>query len=64
MVAVSWAEDGSKINSEGMSSSTRGQFGGCSEVQSAVGGAIGERRMAGNLILHSTEIKPPYVLPI
>ena len=50
MVAVSWIEDGSKINSEGMTSSAGGLFG---------GGTLGESDMVSNLLLNSTEIKPP-----
>ena len=56
MVAVSWIEGGSKINSEGMSSSAGGHFG---------GGTLGEKSsMVSNLVLNSTEIKPPYYLPV
>ena len=45
MVAVSWIESGSKINSEGVSSSAGGQFG---------GGHLGESGMGNNIVLNST----------
>ena len=53
MVVVSWIEVGSKMNSEGMSSLAGGQFG---------SGTLGESGMVSNLVLNSTEIKPPYSL--
>ena len=62
MVAASWIEGGSKINSEGISSSVGEEFGGGSEVRSAVGGARGESGMVINFVLNSTEIKQPYFL--
>ena len=46
-----WIESGSKINSEGISSSARGQFG---------GGTVGESGIVSNLVLNSTKIKPSY----
>ena len=55
MVAVSWIECGSKINGEGMSSSTGGQF---------VGGILEESGMVSNLVLNSTENKPPCSLSV
>ena len=50
---MSWIERGSKINSEGMSSSAGGQSG---------GGALGENGMVSNLVVNSIKIKPPYSL--
>ena len=43
------------MNSEGMSSSAGGQFG---------SGNLGGSGMESNLVLNSTEIKPPYSLPL
>ena len=51
MVAVSWIEAGSKMNSEGMSSSAGGQFG---------SGTFGGSGIVRSLVLNSTEIKPAY----
>ena len=62
MVDVSWIDVGSKTNGEGMSSSAGGQFGDGSEVWSVIGGDIGESGIVSNLVLNSTEIKPPYFL--
>ena len=53
MVAVSWSEGDSKMNSEGMLSSAGGQFG---------SGTLGGTGMVSNLVINSTEIKPPYFL--
>ena len=54
MVAVSWIEGGSKMNSKGMLSLPGGQFG---------SGTLGESSgMVNNLFINSTEIKPPYFL--
>ena len=53
MVAASSIEDGLKMTSEGMSSSAGGQFG---------SGTLGGTGMVSNLVLNSTEIKPPYCL--
>ena len=47
MVAVSWIVGGSKINSEGMSSSAGGQIG---------GGTLGESGMVSNLVSNSTVV--------
>ena len=41
MVALSWIEGGLKMNSEGMSSSAEGPFG---------GGTLGESGMVSNLV--------------
>ena len=53
MVAGSWIEGDSKMDSEGMSSSAGGQFG---------GGTLGGSGMVSNLVLNSTEVRPPYSL--
>ena len=53
MVAASSIEGGLKMTSEGMSSSAGGQFG---------SGTLGGTGMVSNLVLNSTEIKPPYCL--
>ena len=53
VVAVSWIERSSKINSEEISSSAGGQSG---------GGALGENDMVSNLVVNSTKTKPPYSL--
>ena len=53
MVAVSWIEGGSKIDSEEMSSLAGRQFG---------GGTLGECGMVSNVSINSTEIKPPLSL--
>ena len=50
MVAASSIEGGLKMTSEGMSSSAGGQFG---------SGTLGRSGMVSNLVLNSTEIKPP-----
>ena len=49
MVAVSWIEGDSKMNSEGMLSSAGGQLG---------SGILGGSGMVSNLVLNSPEIKP------
>ena len=53
MVAVSCIEGGSKMKSEGMSSSAGGQFG---------SGTLGGTGMVSNLVLNSTEMKSQYCL--
>ena len=53
MVAASSIEGGLKMTSEGMSSSAGGQFG---------SGTLGGSGMVSNLVLNSTEIKPPFSL--
>ena len=53
MAAASSIEGGLKMTSEGMSSSAGGQFG---------SGTLGGTGMVSNLVLNSTEIKPPYCL--
>ena len=53
MVAASSIEGGLKMTSEGMSSSAGGQFG---------SGTLGRSGMVSNLVLNSTEIKPPFSL--
>ena len=53
MVAASLIEGGLKLTSEGMSSSAGGQFG---------SGTLGGTGMVSNLVLNSTEIKPPFSL--
>ena len=53
MVAASSIEGGLKMTSEGMSSSAGGQFG---------SGTLAGTGMVSNLVLNSTEIKPPYCL--
>ena len=53
MVAASSIEGGLKMTSEGMSGSAGGQFG---------SGTLGRSGMVSNLVLNSTEIKPPFSL--
>ena len=53
MVAASSIEGGLKMTSEGMPSSAGGQFG---------SGTLGGSGMVSNLVLNSTEIKPPFSL--
>ena len=53
MVAVSWIEGDSKMNSEGVSSSAGGQFG---------SGTLGGSFMVSKLVSNSTDIKLPYSL--
>ena len=53
MVAASSIEGGLKMTSEGMSSSAGGQFD---------SGTLGGSGMVSNLVLNSTEIKPPFSL--
>ena len=53
MVAVSWIEEDSKMNSKRMSSSAGGQFG---------RGTLGGTGIVSHIVLNSTEIKPPYCL--
>ena len=55
MAAASSIEGGLKMTSEGMSSSAGGQFG---------SGSLGGTDMVSNLVLNSTEIKPPYGLMV
>ena len=50
---MSWIEGGSTINSEVISSSSGGQFG---------GGTLRENGVVSNLVLSSTEIEQPYSL--
>ena len=47
---MSWIEGDSKVNNEGMLSSAGGQFG---------SGTLEGTGMVSNLVLNSTEIKPP-----
>ena len=53
MVAASSIEGGLKMASEGISSSAGGQSG---------SGTLGGSGMVSNLVLNSTEIKPPFSL--
>ena len=53
MVAASSIERGLKMTSEGVSNSAGGQFG---------SGTLGGSGMVSNLVLNSTEIKPPFSL--